>query len=105
MAYPWQLNFSMKQQPRKVNKIFQYINFRRKNTYPFKFNYVVADIGSISGYPQVDIRDLNALTLSWNQVGLILIIFGISSTNQINRLSNNHSSNIVLKMLHYRFII
>jgi len=34
----------------------------------FKFNYVFADIGTISGYPQVDIRDLNALTLSWNQV-------------------------------------
>merc|ERR1711944_232951 len=34
----------------------------------FKFDYVVADIGTISGYPQVDIRDLNALTLSWNQV-------------------------------------
>jgi len=34
----------------------------------FNFNYVVADIGTISGYPQVDIRELNALTLSWNQV-------------------------------------
>ena len=47
----------------------------------FKFNHVVADIGTISGYPQVDIRDLNALTLSWNQVGLISIILGISLTN------------------------
>ena len=49
----------------------------------FKFNYVVADIGTISGYPQVDIRDLNALTLSWNQVGLIQINFSISLTKQI----------------------
>jgi len=31
-------------------------------------NDVEADIGTISGYPQVDVRDLNALTLSWNQV-------------------------------------
>jgi len=34
----------------------------------FESSYVHADIGTISGYPQVDIRDLNALTLSWNQV-------------------------------------
>merc|ERR1719211_225546 len=25
-------------------------------------------IGTISGYPQVDVQELNALTLSWNQV-------------------------------------
>ena len=36
----------------------------------FELNYVHADIGTISGYPQVDIRDLNALTLSWNQVSM-----------------------------------
>ena len=36
----------------------------------FELNYVHADIGTISGYPQVDIRDLNALTLSWNQVSV-----------------------------------
>ena len=35
-------------------------------------NDVAADIGTISGYPQVDVRDLNALTLSWNQVDIIL---------------------------------
>ena len=34
----------------------------------FELKYVDGDIGTISGYPQVDIRDLNALTLSWNQV-------------------------------------
>jgi len=33
-----------------------------------KFKNVDADVGTISGYPQVDIRDLNPLTLSWNQV-------------------------------------
>ena len=37
----------------------------------FESSYVHADIGTISGYPQVDIRDLNALTLSWNQVSII----------------------------------
>ena len=47
----------------------------------FKLNHVVADIGTISGYPQVDIRELNALTLSWNQVGLILIILNIKLAN------------------------
>ena len=31
-------------------------------------NYADGDIGTISGYPQVDVRELNALTLSWNQV-------------------------------------
>ena len=38
----------------------------------FELSYVHADIGTISGYPQVDIRDLNALTLSWNQVSIII---------------------------------
>ena len=40
-------------------------------------NYADGDIGTISGYPQVDVRELNALTLSWNQVnfGLIFISF------------------------------
>ena len=33
-----------------------------------QLKYTDGDIGTISGYPQVDIRDLNALTLSWNQV-------------------------------------
>jgi len=33
-----------------------------------QLKYADGDIGTISGYPQVDIRDLNALTLSWNQV-------------------------------------
>ena len=40
----------------------------------FELKYVDGDIGTISGYPQVDIRDLNALTLSWNQVKLIFKI-------------------------------
>ena len=35
-----------------------------------EFNYAGGDIGMISGYPQVDVRDLNALTLSWNQVNI-----------------------------------
>ena len=40
-------------------------------------NYADGDIGTISGYPQVDVRELNALTLSWNQVNYspILISF------------------------------
>lgn len=33
-----------------------------------EFKYANGDIGTISGYPQVDIRELNPLTLSWNQV-------------------------------------
>jgi len=32
------------------------------------FKNASGDIGPISGYPQVNIRDLNPLTLSWNQV-------------------------------------
>ena len=45
----------------------------------FESNYVDGDIGTISGYPQVDIRDLNALTLSWNQVTIFGFDFDFTS--------------------------
>ena len=38
-------------------------------------NYADGDIGTISGYPQVDVRELNALTLSWNQVNYGLNVY------------------------------
>ena len=34
------------------------------------FQKCLADVGPISGYPQVDVEELNPLTLSWNQVSL-----------------------------------
>ena len=45
----------------------------------FELKYVDGDIGTISGYPQVDIRDLNALTLSWNQVTIFGLDFDLTS--------------------------
>ena len=48
-------------------------------------NYADGDIGTISGYPQVDVRELNALTLSWNQVnyGVNIYFFRLHYNNLI----------------------
>ena len=54
-------------------------------------NDVEADIGTISGYPQVDVRDLNALTLSWNQVDIIL-----GHNLFVNRLILKHYLNLLI---------
>ena len=49
-------------------------------------NYADGDIGTISGYPQVDVRELNALTLSWNQVNYSPILISFVCTIMIEIL-------------------
>ena len=56
----------------------------------FELKYVDGDIGTISGYPQVDIRDLNALTLSWNQVKLIFKIIAKFNVLRLYKSWFNH---------------
>ena len=60
-------------------------------------NYADGDIGTISGYPQVDVRELNALTLSWNQVNYGINIY-------ILHLNHNTHTTYITKLVIYRLI-